>query len=62
MNTIDFGRVRLQTGVRIETTQSDFTGYHVTVDSNGHYVSTSPVLGKQTYTNPLPSVQITVRA
>jgi TonB-dependent receptor len=57
MNTLDFGHVRLQTGVRFETTESSFTGYHVTLDTNGDYVSTSPVLGKQTYTNILPSVQ-----
>jgi TonB-dependent receptor len=57
MNTITFGRARLQTGVRIETTQSHFTGYHVTFDDNGHYVSTSPVLGNNLYANVLPSVQ-----
>ena len=57
MNTIAFGRARLQTGVRFETTQSHFTGYHVTFDSNGHYVATTPVPGKNLYTDVLPSVQ-----
>lgn len=57
MNTIGFGRARLQTGVRFETTQSKFTGYHVTFDAGGNYVSTTPVLGNNTYTNVLPSVQ-----
>jgi TonB-dependent receptor len=62
MNTITFGRARLQTGVRIETTQSNFTGYHVTFgtvpDANGFlYQSTTPVLGDNLYASVLPSVQ-----
>jgi len=62
MNTITFGRARLQAGVRIETTQSNFTGYHVTFgtvpDANGFlYQSTTPVLGDNLYANVLPSVQ-----
>ena len=57
MNTLNFGRARLQTGVRFETTQSNFLGYHVTFDTNGDYVSTDPVRGNNTYTNVLPSIQ-----
>jgi TonB-dependent receptor len=57
MNTLDLGNNHLQTGVRVETTQSSYTGYHVTLDVNGHYLSTAPVGGNQTYTNILPSVQ-----
>lgn len=57
MNTISFGKARLQTGVRVETTQSKFTGYQVTFDANGNYSSTTPVPGRNTYTNVLPSVQ-----
>jgi TonB-dependent receptor len=62
MNTITFGRARLQAGVRVETTQSNFTGYHVkfgTVpDANGFlYQSTTPVFGDNLYANALPSVQ-----
>jgi TonB-dependent receptor len=57
MNTLDTGSSHLQTGVRVETTQSSYTGYHVTLDSAGQYVSTTPVGGSQTYTNVLPSVQ-----
>jgi TonB-dependent receptor len=56
MNTITFGKARIETGVRIETTKSRFTGYHVTFDSNGAYVSTTPVLGDNLYVNVLPSV------
>jgi TonB-dependent receptor len=58
MNTLDFGPVRLQTGVRFEATQSAFTGYHVTLDSQGNFASATPVLGNQTYTDVLPSVQL----
>ncbi len=57
MNTLNFGRARIQTGVRFETTQSNFLGYHVTFDANGDYVSTDPVRGNNTYTNVLPSIQ-----
>jgi len=57
MNTITFGRARLQTGLRFETTQSNFLGYHVTFNALGDYVSTDPVRGNHTYTNVLPSIQ-----
>ncbi len=57
MNTFNFGRARLQAGIRFETTQSNFLGYHVTFDANGDYVSTDPVRGNNTYTNFLPSIQ-----
>jgi len=57
MNTLNVGRARIQTGLRFETTQSNFLGYHVTFDSNGDYVSTEPVRGNNTYTNVLPSIQ-----
>jgi TonB-dependent receptor len=58
MNTITFGRARIETGVRIETTQSHFTGYHVAFDANGNYVSTTPVTGSNLYVNALPSVNV----
>jgi TonB-dependent receptor len=57
MNTLEMGSNHLQAGVRIEATQSSYTGYHVTLDGAGHYVSTTPVTGDRTYTNVLPSVQ-----
>ena len=56
MNTISFGKARIETGVRVETTRSSFTGYHVTLDANGNYVSTTPVVGDNLYANVLPSV------
>ena len=57
VNTISMGRARLQAGLRVETTQSRFTGNHVIFDVNGDYVSTTPVLGSNLYANLLPSVQ-----
>ena len=57
MNTLDIGRGRLQAGLRVEGTHSSFTGYHVTLDAKGHYVSTEPVSGSHDYTNVFPSVQ-----
>jgi TonB-dependent receptor len=58
MNTVDFGsKFHLQTGLRIEATNENNTGYLVVNDSNGNYLSTSPVKGGGSYINPLPSVQ-----
>jgi TonB-dependent receptor len=58
MNSLNFGRARIETGVRFEATQSNFTGYHVKFDLNGNYISTTPVLGHNDYVNVLPSVNI----
>jgi TonB-dependent receptor len=58
MNTIEFGSFHLQTGLRIEATQTSSTGYLVVNDSNGNYVSTTPQKGSGSYINPLPSVQL----
>ena len=56
MNAITFGKLRLQTGVRFEGTQTANTANLVTL-SNGAYVSTTPVNGGASYLNVLPSVQ-----
>jgi len=58
MNTIQFGRFHLQTGLRIEGTVTSNTGYLVVNDANGNYVSTTPQYGSGSYVNPLPSVQL----
>jgi TonB-dependent receptor len=60
MNTIEFGRVRLQTGVRFEATQEDNLGY--IVKFNGHtYVSTTPNRRTSSVVDVLPSVQARIR-
>jgi TonB-dependent receptor len=61
MNTVDFGRFRLQTGFRVEATQLNTLGYLVTNDSNGNWVSTAPAPANYWYWNPLPSVQLRYR-
>lgn len=61
MNTIQFGRFHLQTGLRIEATNTSDTGYLVVNDADGNYVSTTPQSGSGSYINPLPSVQLRYR-
>jgi len=61
MNTIQFNRFQLQTGLRLEATNTSNTGYLVVNDANGNYVSTTPQQGSGSYVNPLPSVQLRYR-
>lgn len=63
MNTLQFGRWRLQTGLRLETTQLEILGFQVLTiplgqPNAGAWLSTSPVHENQWYINPLPSVQL----
>ena len=57
MNSISFGKSRLQTGVRFEATDESYNANKVVVDPNGDYVTTLPVTGGGSYTNVLPSIQ-----
>ncbi|MGO9087451.1 MAG: TonB-dependent receptor [Terriglobales bacterium] len=61
MNTIEFGRFRLQTGLRIEATQLNTLGFLVTQDVNGNYTGTLPQPANAWYWDPLPSVQLRYR-
>ena len=61
MNTIEFGRFRLQTGLRLEATQLNTLGFIVTNDANGNYLSTTPTPANAWYWDPLPSVQLRYR-
>jgi len=56
MNSISFGKSRLQTGVRFEATNETYTANLVKLN-NGAYDSTVPVSGGGSYLNVLPSVQ-----
>jgi TonB-dependent receptor len=59
MNTLQLGsKFHLQTGLRLEGTQTATTGYLVTTDPNGNYLGTTPENGSGSYVNPLPSVQL----
>lgn len=62
MNTLDLGsRASLQTGLRVEATNEANTGYLVTNDANGEWLSTSPVHASGSYVSPLPSIQFRYR-
>ncbi len=62
MNTVNFGRFRLQAGVRIEGTQASYLANHVTTDSSGNLVlPITPVPGSQSYIDVLPSLQLQTR-
>jgi TonB-dependent receptor len=61
MNTVEFGRFRLQTGLRFEATQLNTLGYIVTNDVNGNWISTLPTTANYWYWNPLPSIQLRYR-
>ncbi len=64
MNTTDFGRFRLQAGIRIEATQNNILGFIVTqtqdANQNLHAV-TNPSQNNFWYWDPLPVVQLRVR-
>jgi TonB-dependent receptor len=62
MNTISFGHLRLQAGLRIESTQDTLGAVNVSVDPNneGQFIVT-PVSTNNTYVNPFPSVQAQYR-
>jgi len=57
MNTINFNRFRLYTGVRFESTTEYAAGYQVTLDNSGGYTS-SPLHKTSTIVDPLPSVEL----
>ena len=56
MDTITFGKLRLQGGLRIESTGSNYGANMVTLN-NGAYDHTTPVTGTSGYINFMPSVQ-----
>jgi TonB-dependent receptor len=57
MNSISLGKVRLQGGLRIEATSEGFHANKVTLNPDGSYNSTVPVIGPSSYINLLPSIQ-----
>lgn len=59
MNTIEFGRFRLQTGLRVEATQLNILGFYIPND--GVTIYATPVPASQWYWDPLPSVQLRYR-
>ena len=61
MNTISFGRLRLQGGVRIEATKDSLLGNQVTDPTGTGNLVVSPFTVDNTYTNVFPSVQAQYR-
>lgn len=61
MSSVDFGRVHLVGGVRVEATRSRYVGNIVTFDADGAYLSTSPTTGGASYTDVLPSLTLRIQ-
>jgi TonB-dependent receptor len=57
MNRIQFNKVMLLTGLRIEHTTVDYKGNIVQLDDNGIWLSTQPNQKKTSYTKFLPNIQ-----
>ncbi len=58
-NTLQFGRFRLQTGLRLEATQLYIQGFETQTDPNtGLWASTTQTHANQWYIDPLPSAQL----
>jgi TonB-dependent receptor len=58
MNTLQFGRIRLQTGVRFENTNENLLGYQVLYDGNGNVASIAPLTRNNSYLDVFPSAQL----
>ncbi len=61
MNTIGFGKLSVQTGLRIEATDDSYQANKVTLDTNGDWFKTEPIGGSGGYINVLPSIQLQYR-
>jgi TonB-dependent receptor len=61
MNTIEFGRFRLQTGLRVEATQLDILGFLVVNNATSTEATVTPQQANSWYWDPLPSVQLRYR-
>ncbi len=57
MTRIQFNKMMLLGGVRVETTNVDYKGNLITQDVNGIWTSTTPTEKKTSYTKVLPNVQ-----
>jgi TonB-dependent receptor len=57
MNSMQFGRTRIQAGVRFEGTNESLLGNQVIFDANGDLQSIQPLKRNPTYVDVLPSIQ-----
>jgi TonB-dependent receptor len=60
MNTISFGRFRLNTGVRFETTTEDTRGTVLTSDDQGNFTGLSSTKKDFTHVDVLPSAELRI--
>ena len=58
MNTTQFGRLRVQAGLRFEQTNLHTKGYEVITNPDGSWGGTNPVYGSQSYLDVMPSAQV----
>ncbi len=58
MNTVDLGAFHVNLGVRVELTNSSYTGNVAATDTVTGTTSVSPVTGTQNYTDVFPSVNV----
>jgi outer membrane receptor protein involved in Fe transport len=58
MNTIEFGKFRLQTGLRIEATQLNILGFAIVNNATSTNDNVVPQPASSWYWDPLPSVQL----
>jgi len=61
MNTIGFGRFRLNTGVRFESTTENVWGTVLSQDDQGNFLGISGLTKNFTYVDILPSVELRMR-
>ena len=60
MNTISFGRFRLNTGIRFETTTENVYGTLLSADDSGNFTGISSVKRDYTYVDALPSAELRI--
>ncbi len=58
MNTVDWGQLHLNVGVRVEVTHSAYSGNVAATDSATGATTVSPLSGTQDYTDVFPSAQL----
>ncbi len=61
MNTITFGALRVQAGVRVESTGDNLRANNVTLDGGGNFQSVSPLIKNNNYIDVFPSIQAQYR-
>jgi TonB-dependent receptor len=61
MNTVNFGKLRVQAGVRVESTSDALRGNNVARDSSGNFASATPLNQDNSYINVFPSIQAQYR-